>query len=54
MMQKEIEVLNKIRESKDPERAMNIAMEILLNHLMQRESCQAPKPVPLREVSEAV
>lgn len=54
MMQKEIEVLNKIRESKDPERAMNIAMEILLNHLMQRESCQAPLPVPLTEVSEAV
>ena len=54
MMQKEIEVLNKIRESKDPERAMNIAMEILLNHLAQRESCQAPLPAPLTEVSEAV
>ena len=54
MMQKEIEVLNKIRGSKDPERAMLKAMDILLNHLIQRESGQAPQPVPLTEVSEAV
>lgn len=54
MVPKEIEVLNKIRESKDPERAMQIAMEILINHLIQRESCQALPPVPLTEVSEAV
>ncbi len=54
MMHKEIEVLNKIRESKDPEQSLQIAMEILLNHLMQRESYQAQQPVPLTEVSEAV
>ena len=38
MVHSEIEVINKIRESKDPERAMQVAMQVILDHLMQRES----------------
>ena len=41
MVHSEVEVINKIRESKDPERAMQIAMQIILDHLMQRESSQS-------------
>ena len=41
MLHREIEVLNKIRGSKDPELAMQIATEIILNHLAQRESSQS-------------
>jgi hypothetical protein len=54
MAHSEIEVLNKIRASKDPERAMQKAMEILLNHLIQIESCQSQPPVPPAEACEAV
>ena len=41
MVHNEIDVINKIRESKDPERAMRIATEIILDYLMQRESSQS-------------
>lgn len=41
MVHSEIDVINKIRESKDPERAMQIATEIILDYLMQRESSQS-------------
>lgn len=40
MVHSEIDVINKIRESKDPERAMQIASEIILDYLKQRESSQ--------------
>lgn len=40
MVHNEVEVINKIRNSSDPERAMQIATEIILDHLMQRESSQ--------------
>ena len=50
MVHSEIDVINKIRGSKDPERAMQIATEIILDYLMQRESSQsqsvAPQPEP--------
>ena len=50
MVHSEIDVINKIRASKDPERAMQIATEIILDYLKQRESSQlqsaAPKPEP--------
>lgn len=50
MVHNEIDVINKIRESKDPERAMRIATEIILDYLMQRESSQsqsaAQRPEP--------
>ena len=45
MVHSEIEVVNRIRESKDPERAMQIAMQIILDHLMQRESSQSQSAV---------
>ena len=50
MIHSELEVINKIRESKDPERALQIATEIILDYLMQRESSQSrsvvQKPEP--------
>lgn len=41
MVHSEIDVINKIRASKDPERAMQVATEIILDYLMQRESSQS-------------
>ena len=41
MVHSEIDVINKIRESKDPERAMQIATDIILEYLKQRESSQS-------------
>ena len=41
MVHSEMVVINKIRESKDPERAMQIAMQIILDHLKQIESSQS-------------
>ena len=50
MIHSEIDVINKIRASKDPDRAMQIATEIILDYLEKRESSQlqsvAPKPEP--------
>ena len=45
MVHSEIDVINKIRESKDPDRAMKIATEIILDYLMQRESSQSQSVV---------
>ena len=50
MVHSEIEVINKIRESKDPERAMQVAMQIILDHLMQRESSQPQSVDPQLEL----
>lgn len=41
MIHSEIDVINKIRNSKDPGRAMEIATAIILDYLMQRESSQS-------------
>ena len=41
MVHSEIDVINKIRDSKDPERAMQIATTIILDYLMQKESFQS-------------
>ena len=41
MLHSEIEVIHKIRESKDPEQALRIATDIILDYLMQRESSQS-------------
>ena len=54
MAHNENDVINKIRESKDPERAMQIATEIILDYLMQRESSQLQSAVPLPEPCEAI
>jgi hypothetical protein len=39
--QSEIDVINKIRESKDPDLAIKIATEIVIAYLMQKESSQS-------------
>ena len=41
MLHSEMEVVRKIRESKDPERAIQIAMDVILDYLEQRESSQS-------------
>ena len=41
MVHSEVVVLNKIRDSKDPERALQIATDIILDYLKQRESSQS-------------
>ena len=53
MVHSEIEVINKIRESKDPERALRVATAIILDHLMQRESSHTQSAVPQSESSAA-
>ena len=47
MAHNEIDVIKKIRESKEPDRAMQIATEIILDYLMQRESSRSQSAVPL-------
>lgn len=49
MAYSENDVINKIRESRDPDRAIRIATEIILDYLMQRESSQLQSAVPLPE-----
>ena len=41
MVHSEMDVLIKIRNSSDPERAMQIATDIILSHLKQIESSQS-------------
>ena len=45
MVHSEIDVVNKIRDSKDPDRAMQVAIAIILDYLMQRESSQSQSAV---------
>ena len=49
MLHSEIDVINKIRESKDPERAMQIAIKVILDHLMTKEASQTKSDAPLPE-----
>lgn len=41
MLHSELEVIDKIRNSSDPERAMQVATDIILSHLKQLESFQS-------------
>ena len=41
MLHSEMVVVRKIRESKDPERAIQIATNVILDYLKQRESSQS-------------
>ena len=41
MVHSEMDVINKIRNSSDPERALQIATDIILDYLEQRESSQS-------------
>ena len=54
MAYSENDVINKIRESRDPDRAMQIATKIILDYLMQRESSQLQSAVPLPEPCVAI
>lgn len=49
MTYSEIEVINKIRESKDPNAALQIATEIVIAYLMQKESSQSQSACPQLE-----
>ena len=50
MVHSEVIVLNKIRESNDPEKAMQIATKIILDYLKQRESSQSRSAVLPQEL----
>lgn len=50
MVHSEMVVLNKIRESKDPERALQIATDIILDYLKQKESSQSQSDVLPQEL----
>lgn len=50
MVHSEVVVLNKIRDSKDPERALQIATDIILDYLKQRESSQSRSAVLPQEL----
>ena len=54
MLHSEMEVINKIRNSSDPERAMQIATEIILNHLKQIESSQSQSAVLQQELCAVI
>ena len=54
MVHREIDVINKIRESKNPDRAMQIATKIILDYLVQREPSQAKSLDPLPEPYAAI
>jgi hypothetical protein len=53
-MRDENDVITKIRESKDPDRAIQIATEIILDYLMQKESSRLQSADPLLELCEAI
>jgi hypothetical protein len=53
-MASEIDVINKIRDSRDPDRALQIATEIILEYLMQKESSQLQSAGPLPEPCVAI
>ena len=54
MIHSEMEVINKIRNSKDPERALQIATEIILDHLKKKESSQSQSSFLPQEFCEAI
>jgi hypothetical protein len=54
MNENEIMLINKIRNSNGPERALQIATEIILDYLMQKESSQLQSAVPLPEPCVAI
>ena len=54
MVYNENDVIKKIRESRDPDKAMQIATEIILDYLKQRESSQLQSTGPLPEPGVAI
>lgn len=53
MLHSEMIVLAKIRESKDPERAIQIATDVILDYLKQKESSQSQSAALLQELCAA-
>ena len=53
MVHSEMDVINKIRNSSDPERAIQIATDIILDYLMQKESSQSQSAALLQELCAA-
>lgn len=53
MVHSEMDVINKIRNSSDPERAMQIATDIILDYLMQKEFSRSQSAVLLQELYAA-
>lgn len=51
---REIEVINKIRNSNDPERSLQIAMQIILDHLEKLESSPEQSPAQMQEACAAI
>ena len=49
----EMDLINKIRNSNDPERAMSIAVKIILEHLSQLESSHKQSASDQPEVYES-
>ena len=49
-MYSEYDVISKIRESRDPDNAIRIATEIILDYLAQKESSQSLSADPLPEL----
>ena len=49
MNENEIKLINKIRNSNDPERALQIATDIILAYLAQKESGQSKSAALLQE-----
>jgi hypothetical protein len=49
-MYSEYDVINKIRESRNPDKAIQIATEIILDYLMQKESSRLQPVVPQQEL----
>ena len=51
MNENEIKLINKIRNSNDPERALQIATDIILAYLAQKESGQSESAALLQEAA---
>ena len=47
----ELELINMIRQHKNPEKALEIAIEIILGYLAQHESSEIPNSVETRELA---
>jgi hypothetical protein len=51
MPHNEYDVIKKIRESKDPEQALRLVMEITGSYLIQTEAFQSEQPSAPEEIS---
>ena len=49
MNENEIKIINKIRNSNDPELALQIATDVILAYLIQKESAQSQSAALLQE-----